>query len=243
MPTFRRPVEPKEPNFGSGTFETTMQGCSMRHLLSGRRHNGHPTSSDHAAPRHPRRRLAIVTALLVFAARRLAGRRARELAAERIRRSWRRQRGDSRLDARQRAARAARVGDPPAQAARRRPAPRARVGVRRRRATGERAGLSASGSAGARGIGGRAQRASGAGNGTAATGAGSSGTAFAARAADRGTVESEDLGLTAQDLIYVLLVLAALAAVWALTARLARTSADGEFSGAKGTAQGTRLKP
>lgn len=67
MPTFRRPVEPKEPNFDSGTFETTMQGCSMRHLFSGCRYDGHPTSSDHAAPRHAGRRVAILIALLAFA--------------------------------------------------------------------------------------------------------------------------------------------------------------------------------
>lgn len=107
----------------------------------------------------------------------------------------------------------------------------------------ERTGLSSSGSTSAGGAGGRAGRRNGAGSGASATRAGSPGAALAAQAADRGAVESEALGLTAQDLLYVLLVLAALAAVWALTVRLARIGAGEAFSGTKGTAQGTRLKP
>jgi hypothetical protein len=107
----------------------------------------------------------------------------------------------------------------------------------------ERAGLSSSGSTRVRGTGGRAGPANGARSGAPATRAASPGAAFAAHAADRPAVESEHLGLTAQDLIFVLLVLAALAAVWALTVRLARTGSGGALSGAKGMAHRTRLRP
>ena len=214
----------------------------MRHLFSGRRDDGHPTSSDHAAPRHPRRRVAIVTALLAFA---VAGSPGAALASSLLSGYGGPGEGSEAIigstlvngpSGGAGGGSAGAGGSPVSGTAGSGRGPSASP-------NGELAGRSASASAGARGIGGRARRATGAGNGTAATGAGSSGTAFAAQAADRGNVESEHLGLTAQDLIYVLLVLAALAAVWALTAHLARTSADGALSGAKGTAQGTRLKP
>jgi hypothetical protein len=104
---------------------------------------------------------------------------------------------------------------------------------------GGRTGLSSSGSNGA----GAPGTPKGRPNGAAARRAGSPETVAAVQAADRGGVESEDLGMTTTDLICALLVLAALAAVWALTVRVARAGADGSFSGAKGTAPGTRLKP
>ncbi len=214
----------------------------MRHLHSGRRHNGHPTSSAHAAPRHPRRRVAIVPAALVFA---VAASPGTALASSLLSGYGGPGEGSEAIlgstlvngpSGGAGGGSAGAGGSPVSGAGGSGHGPSPPLG-------GELAGRSASRPAGARGIGGRAQRAGGAGNGTAGTGAGPARTAFAARAADRGAVESEDLGLTAQDLIYVLLVLAALAAVWALTVQLARTSADGALSGAKGTAQGTRLKP
>jgi len=214
----------------------------MRHRLAGRRYNGHSTSSDRAAPQRRHRGVTIVTAMLVSA---LAGSPGTALASSLLSGYGGPGEGSEAILG------STLVNGPPGGAgggsagAGGSPVSGIRGSGRGPSAspTGERAGLSASRSAGARGIGGRAQRTGGAGNDAAATGAGSSGTAFAGRAGDRDTVESEDLGLTTQDLIYALLVLAALAAVWALTVRVARAGADGAFSGAKGTAPGTRLKP
>jgi hypothetical protein len=85
--------------------------------------------------------------------------------------------------------------------------------------------------------------ASGAGHGAATARATSRGTVSAVPASDRSAVGSQALGLTLADLLYALLALAALAAVWALTAGLERARANATISGAKGTAPGIRSKP
>ncbi len=251
----------------------------MRHLLSGRRDSGHPTSSDRLAPRHvgagrghgagPRQidrrlgyvdrrraigKVASLAAVLVFA---VAGSPGAALASSLLSgyggpgEGSEAILGSTLVNGPSGGAGAGPSGGAGAGAAGAAGSASASAlsGTARsgRGSAGashdERTGLSSAGSTAARGTGGPAGRANGPGDAASVTRTGSAGTAFAVQAADRGSIESEDLGLTAKYLVYVLLVLAGLAAVWALTIRFARTGVGGAFPDAKGTAQGTRLKP